>query len=255
MTAAPEKAVLAVDGQDVEARFTTNGLCSVEAALGGQSLEAIGEQMKAGRASFQVVRAVFRAVLLHARPDLTEVQAGRILNDVGPDEAARVIQLAFVAWKAGNAGVKVELPDLDPRGRLAFEAGGERHVLAFHFNAMAELEPMFPGMTMPEIAGELLGGGVSVLRIRAMFRAALIDHRELSLFEAGDVMDRIGVGTVSDAVGKAFVGAFPKVPEEEGDQGADPDATGNRQQRRAAAKAAGNPTGKRRPKAGTGTPS
>lgn len=251
----PEKVVLVVGGREVEARFSTNGLCAVEEAFDGRSLEAIGQDMEAGRASFRAIRAVFRSVLVASIPDLTDVQAGRILEDVGTEEAARVIQGAFGNLQAGAFAKAVDLPELDQRGRLAFDVGGERYVLAFHFNAMAELEPLFPGMTMNMIAAELLAGGVSLVRMRGLFRAALIDDRELSLFEAGELIDRLGLATVSNAVGKAFVGAFPKVPENEGDQGAD-GAPGNRQQRRAAAaKGDGNPTKPRRRKAGTGTAS
>lgn len=260
MTAAPEKegrkVFVAIDGRDAEVRFTTNGLCEVEGAFGGQSLERIGEAMNGGRAGFAITRTLFRALLLHDRPDLSEVQAGRVIEEIGTEEVARVIQAAFDAWKAGLAG-KLDVPDLDARGRLAFEAGGVRYVLAFGFNAMAEIEPVFPGLSMPEIAAELLGGGVSVIRLRAMFRAALIDHRETSLFEAGDLMDRIGVATVTDAVGKAFVGAFPKVPANDGDRGegeGEPEPEGNRKARRAASSGKANPTRPRRPRGGTGKP-
>ncbi len=255
MTASPEKVVVAIDGSDAEVRFTTNGLCEVEGAFGGQSLERIGEAMKGGRAGFSIVRTLFRALLLHDRPEMSEVQAGRHIEALGTEEVARVIQAAFDAWKAGALGRKVELPELDARGRLAFEANGVRYVLAYGFNAMAEMEPVFPGMTMPEIAAELTGGsGVSVNRLRAMFRAALIDDRETSLFEAGDLMDRIGVATISDAVGKAFVGAFPKVPKDDGDQGDGGEAEGNRKARRAASSGKANPTKPRQPRGGTGKP-
>lgn len=255
MTASPEKVVVAIDGADAEVRFTTNGLCEVEGAFGGQSLERIGEAMRGGRAGFSIVRTLFRALLLHDRPDLSEVQAGRHIQELGTEEVARVIQAAFDAWKAGALGRKLDLPDVDPRGRLAFEAGGVRYVLEFGFNAMAEIEPVFPGLSMPEIAAELTGGaGVSVNRLRAMFRAALIDQRETSLFEAGDLMDRIGVATISDAVGKAFVAAFPKVPKDDGDQGDGDAPEGNRRARRAAEAGKGNPTRPRRPRGGTGKP-
>jgi len=257
MTAVPEKELRRVfvpmGGREVEAKFSTNGLCTVEEEFGGQSLETIGKQMEAGGASFAAVRAIFRAALFHDAPELSPVQAGRVLQEVGTEFAGRVIQQAFDNWKAGELGLPVKLPDLDAQARLAFEVGNVRYVLAFGFNAMAEIEPAFPGMSMPQIAAELAGGGVSVMRLRAMFRAALIDWRETSLFEAGELMDVIGLATVSEAVGKAFIGAFPKVPANDGDQGGE--VEGNRTTRRAAAAAKkANPTKPRPRKGGTGKP-
>lgn len=255
MARVPEKVVLSHDGRDYEARFTVNALCSVEQAMGGLSLEQIGAELKAGTASFALVRAVFRAVLLDAMPALTDIGAGRILSDIGAPEASRVLQGAFDNLKAGTLSAPVDLPELDTRGRLAFEAGGVRYVLAFHFNALAEMESVFPGLSMQQIALKLHNEGVGVCQIRAMFRAAAIDDRELSLFEAGELMDRIGLALATAAVGKSFVGAFPKVPQNDGDQGDEGEGTGNRQQRRAAKSGSGNPTKAKRPqrKAGTGT--
>ena len=239
----PEKIVVVHEGQEIPAAFTTNALCEIEAQFGGKSLASIGDDLEGGRGSMSDARALFRAVLIEALPDLTPVGAGRILSDVGADEAARVIQAAFERLKSGLDGGTVKLPEPDARGRLAFEAGGERLVLAVHFNAQAELEAYFGGLSPTEILAKL-HDGVAIADIRALFRAALIDHREVTLGDAGRIMDRIGLATASQASAKAFLAAFPKaVPEDEGDQG------GNRQQRRA--KVAANPT-KRRAKAGTG---
>ncbi len=255
MTAAPEGVKLHVNGVWVEPRFTTNALCAVEQSLGNKSLEDIGAMMRSGQASFQAVRAVFRAVLINDLPTLTDVQAGRLLQEVGGDAAAAAIQEAFDALKLGGQSGEAAIPEANPKGELSFEAGGDRYVLAFHFNAMAELEPLFPGMGMAQIGVEIMKG-VSLSLMRQLFRAALIDYRETSLFEAGNLIDRIGLGNVSTAVGKAFHAAFPKVrdPLQEMPRTAEEDdLEPNRQQRRAAASKSG-PTKRRRQKAGTTKP-
>jgi len=250
MMASPESSrVVTSQGRDIVATFTTNGLCVAEASFGGLSLEQVGKAMENGRASIAAVRSIFRALLLPDAPEMTEVGAGRILSEIGLERAAEVIQAAHGVWMAGAVAEPITIPDADQQGRLAFEAGGVRFVLAFHFNAMAEIEPVFPGLSMTMIAAELLDGGTSVVRLRAMFRAALIDDREVSLFEAGELIDRIGMAVVSKAVGKAFVSAFPKIPDD-----VEPEAEddGNRKTRRAAAAGKANPTKPRRRKAGTG---
>lgn len=253
MVGVPEKVVLVHDGKEIEARFTTNALCAVEAAFQGQSLEQVGVDLSAGRGGIKAARAVFRAVLLESLPDLTDVEAGRLLQAVGAEEGTRVIQAAFDQLKAGTVATPVELPNCSPTGQLAFEAGGSRYVLNFGFNAQAELEDVFPGLDMVGIA-RLLGLGASIAQIRAMFRAALMDQREVSLHEAGGIMDRVGLATASAATAKAFIGSFPKVAE-----GSDPDqgeakAPGNRQVRRATVAKAGGASPKPRRPRGTGKP-
>lgn len=249
MTASPESSrVVTSQGREIVATFTTNGLCVAEASFGGLSLEQVGKAMEQGRAAAGAVRAIFHCLLLPGDPEITPVGAGRILGEIGLDRAAEVIQAAHGAWMAGAVAGPIAIPDADQQGRLAFEAGGVRFVLAFHFNAMAEIEPVFPGMTMPMIANDLLEGGTSVVRLRAMFRAALIDDREVSLFEAGELIDRIGLAIVAEAVGKAFIAAFPKTVEVEPEAEDD----GNRKARRAAAAGKANPTKPRQRKGGTG---
>ena len=254
MVGVPESVVLVHDGRELQARFTINGLCAVEASFNGMSLEAVGADLAAGRGGIKAARAMFRAVLLDGMPDLTDVAAGRILQAVGADEATRVIQAAFDQLKVGTNLEPAPLPEANPKGELAFEVGGSRYVLTFGFNAQAELEDVFPGLDMRGIAALLHVNGASVVQIRAMFRAAIIDQREVSLHEAGGIMDRIGLATAGAAVGKAFLASFPKAAPDEDDAPTGEEVQGNRRTRRAAAVKGGeNPSKTRRPR-GTGKP-
>lgn len=235
-----------VDGESYPVALTVNSLCGLEDEFGGRSITAIGDEIAAGTAGARGVRALFRAALVEGHPDITPMQAGRLVSELGAGRASEIIQQAFEAVQAGLDEDPQDLPSPDARGRLKFEALGERMTLAFHMNAQAELEDYFDGLSPEEIARKIGKREISLRDLRAMFRAALIDDRELSLEAAGDLMNKIGLRVVGSAVAEAFVGAFPEAADEMQDDGK---PQGNRRTRRAAARK--HPT-KKPPKGGTG---
>lgn len=226
--------------------FTTNALCSLEGEFGGRSIASVGEMISTGSAGVSGARALFRAGLTEDRPAITPVETGRLMGELGADRASELVQEAFDRLKNRLSETIGKLPAPDARGRLSFEVAGIRLTLAFGMNAQAEMELYFGGLTPAEIRAKLQADGCGLQDMRAMFRAALVDDRDLSLVDAGRLMDRIGIRVAGEAIKAAYPAAFPKPPlDGEGDA-----ATGNRQQRRAAA-AKKSPT-KRPAKGGTG---
>lgn len=216
--------------------FTTNSLCSLEDEF-GLSISGVGEKLASGALGVRGARALFRAALLEERPEITPIQAGRLLAELGSDTSAELVQEAFNRLKEGlEAGVR-KLPAVDARGRLTVEAGGVRVMLSFNMNAQAEIEDYYGGLTPEDILARFEGDGVGLRDIRAMFRAALIDHKEVTLEEAGRIMDKLGIRFASEAVKAAFPGSFPDAVEED-------EAPPNRAKRRAAA-AKASPTKRR----------
>lgn len=224
--------------------FTVNALCALEEQFGGRSIASLGEDIASGAAGARGVRALFRAALIEAHPDLTDRDAGRLLDALGADASGDIIQRAFERVQSGLDEDIGDLPEADAKGALAFDVAGERLVLVFGMNAQAELEDYFGGLSPEEIARKIGQREVSLRDLRAMFRAAVIDDREMSIASAGALIDRVGLRVAGRAVAVAFVGAFPQVAADlEGEAEA-----GNRRQRRAAR---ANPTKSPR-KGGTG---
>lgn len=231
------------EGERYPVALTVNSLCGLEEMFGGRSISVVGEEIASGRAGARGVRALFRAAVIAKHPEVTERDAGRMVDHLGSEEAGSIIMGAFESLQRGLEAEPPEMPKADQRGRLAFEVGGERIVLVFGMNAQAELEDYFDGLQPEEIARKIATKEISLRDLRAMFRAALIDDRDVSLEGAGDVIDRVGLRVAGSAVAQAFVGAFPQAAAEM--KGGDDDS-GNRQQRRAAASGRAHPTKRKR---------
>lgn len=229
------------EGERYPVALTVNSLCGLEEMFGGRSISVVGEEIASGRAGARGVRALFRAGVIAKHPEVTERDAGRMVDHLGSEEAGSIIMGAFESLQRGLEAEPPEMPKADQRGRLAFEVGGERIALVFGMNAQAELEDYFDGLQPEEIARKIATKEISLRDLRAMFRAALIDDRDVSLEQAGDVIDRIGLRVAGSAVAQAFVGAFPQVASEMKGE-----AEGNRQQRRAAASGRAHPTKRKR---------
>lgn len=228
-------------GQRYPVALTVNSLCGLEEVFGGRSISAVGEDIASGRAGARGVRALFRAAVISDHPEVTERDAGRMVDELGAEKAGEIIMAAFDTLQSGLEAEAPEMPKADQRGRLAIEVAGERIVLVFGMNAQAELEDYFDGLQPEEIARKLAEREISLRDLRAMLRAAVIDDREVSLADAGALIDRIGLKVAGAAVAQAFVGAFPEVASElVAEQG------GNRAQRRAAAKGPAHPSKRKR---------
>lgn len=233
------------DGETYLVGLSVNALCALEEELGDRSITKIGEEISSGRAGARGVRALFRAALIGDRPEITLMEAGRLVDALGPAKASEVLTEAFDLVQAGLAEDPQKLPKPDARGRLSFEAAGERFTLVFGMNAQAELEDYFNGLSPEEIARKFGEKEITLRDLRAMLRASLVDDRDLTLEQAGETIDRIGLRVAGTAIAEAFVGAFPEAASEMVDE-----EEGNRRSRRAAASRK-HPTKKPR-KGGTG---
>lgn len=90
-----------------------------------------------------------------------------------------------------------------------FEAAGKRYQLRYGNNALAELEGLLL-MPITQIGEQFTQGSMGVREMRAIFWAGLMmQHPELSLVDAGNLMDTVGLSQVAQLVTQAFSAAFP----------------------------------------------
>lgn len=95
-----------------------------------------------------------------------------------------------------------------PNGK-SFEASGKRYTLRYGNNALAELEGLL-GLPITQIGERFTTGAVGVREMRNIFWAGLMmQHPELSLVDAGNLMDEVGLQRVAELVTEAFGEAFP----------------------------------------------
>ena len=91
------------------------------------------------------------------------------------------------------------------RGEVSLLAGGKTYTLAYTINAVCELEAML-GRSLPEIVADMSHMNV----LRAVLWAGLRrHHKNLTVEDAGDLMDVAGVHEVVAAVKEAVTQAFP----------------------------------------------
>lgn len=114
------------------------------------------------------------------------------------------------------------------RGEVSFDADGTLYTLHFSTNAFCELEAEM-GVGLMQIAALLdKPEKLSMQNLRLLFWAGLRDrHPDISLTDAGRIMDAFGMLDAIQLAAKAFEAAFP-APQVAGPLG------GNRKARRAA---------------------
>jgi len=102
------------------------------------------------------------------------------------------------------------------RGEVAVETNGASYTLRFSTNAICELEDHM-GEPINVIAARLGNAEqVGLKMARALFWAALRDnHREVTLPQAGELIDALGAGAAMEKVGEAFRAAFPPANEQD----------------------------------------
>lgn len=100
------------------------------------------------------------------------------------------------------------------KGTVAFTAEGQGYTLLLDFNALCDLSDELPG---------LMGGGQELKdprQIRAVFHAGLKRHHpDLTVEEAGDIIQAVGVAQAAGILGRAFQASFGS---EVGKPGANP---------------------------------
>ena len=89
------------------------------------------------------------------------------------------------------------------KGEVAFEVDGQPYKLVLDFNALCDLEDEMPG---------LMDGTVEIKSpkaIRAVFAAGLAKHHPgLSLIDAGNLIQGVGIEKAGGYVAEAFAASF-----------------------------------------------
>lgn len=97
-----------VDGQNWVFAFTTNALCEVEEAFELKDISEL-EKVIAGNPSLRTIRTLFRIGLTDCQPDMTDREAGEIMEAVGGLEPSlelimRAVETAFPGGSQEGAG-------------------------------------------------------------------------------------------------------------------------------------------------------
>lgn len=94
------------------------------------------------------------------------------------------------------------------RGEVGFNADGKPYLLKFSTNAFCQLESI-TGASAVEVAGSMQGS-LRFTTVRALFYVALQRHHKgLSVDDAGDLMDAVGIARTATLVSQAFALALP----------------------------------------------
>lgn len=97
------------------------------------------------------------------------------------------------------------------RGEVDLDVGGKTFTLRLGSNALASIEETL-GIDLTEIIEQFQSGRVKLSLLRGVLFGALREHhKDVSLFDAGDILDKVGVATATTAIGEAFNRAFPVV--------------------------------------------
>jgi hypothetical protein len=83
------------NGNSVTLKYTTNALCELENKM-GLSIPEIGQKILGGEnISFAAIRTLFWAGLIATGPEVTEAEAGELIDAIGFQEATNGISHAF----------------------------------------------------------------------------------------------------------------------------------------------------------------
>lgn len=99
------------------------------------------------------------------------------------------------------------------RGGVTFDAGGKPRELRFSTNALCRLEER-AGKSLQDVLAETAEGGRRTVAFRLLMWAGLGD---VTLEDAGEIMDEIGMAETDRIIAAALRAAFP--PPSEGDAG------------------------------------
>jgi len=119
-----------VDGTHWVFAFTTNALCVVEEEFGLSNISEL-ETVLGDKPSLITIRKLFRIGLTDCNPDMTDFEAGRIMQAVGGlEDALQLVMLAIEtafpeAAKGGNPDPRKAAPKA-PSGRGTGRASTSR---------------------------------------------------------------------------------------------------------------------------------
>ncbi len=93
---------------------------------------------------------------------------------------------------------------------VTFEALGQAWKLRLGVNALADLEAA-TGMSINEVFAQVDGAKLKVGTLRLIVQAALSQsHPGVTIKQAGDIMDDVGLTEVAGLIGEAAKAAFPE---------------------------------------------
>lgn len=94
------------NGMSYTLRYNINAMCTLEAALGMSVMEVMAVLGDTSKLSISMFRTMFWVGLRDKHPEMTEDQAGIVMDAVGLQEAgtyvAKAFELAFPTVKASN---------------------------------------------------------------------------------------------------------------------------------------------------------
>jgi hypothetical protein len=101
------------------------------------------------------------------------------------------------------------------RGGVTFDALGKPREFKFTTNAICRLEER-AGKSLHDVLADTAEGGRRMVAFRLLMWAGL-EHDNLTVFDAGDIMDDIGLAEVDRIIAEGLKLAFPpKEPSAEG---------------------------------------
>jgi len=97
------------------------------------------------------------------------------------------------------------------RGTMALAIGAVDYTLAFTTNALCELEEA-AGMPAPQFLASLEDpkNPPGIKPIRLLLWAGLLDHHNLTLKEAGGLIDEVGLDVLAEKLGAAVSQSMPE---------------------------------------------
>lgn len=106
------------------------------------------------------------------------------------------------------------------RGAIEFEVGGQTRQIRFSINAMARFQEQRGTPFVRAVQG-YREDPYDLVTLRALFWAGLAD---VTLDEAGDIMDDLGLQEASKVLGRAIEAAFPEAQAGDSDGAGAPEA-------------------------------
>lgn len=100
--------------KDWTIKLGTNAMCEIEDAT-GLSINDIGNKLNGESFNMKLMRTVFVSGMIEFHADIDERTVGNVIDDIGFDEAAKIMERAFVfATPEKKGGTKKGNPTAAP---------------------------------------------------------------------------------------------------------------------------------------------
>lgn len=99
------------------------------------------------------------------------------------------------------------------RGEVNLTSSNKNFVLRLTINSLCEFESVVQ-MDATQAIEQFLEasrvGSIKLRIVRALLWAALLEKHQMTLDDAGKLIDEVGLKDILDAIGNAIIAAFPK---------------------------------------------